>query len=58
MPPLSRGDCWNTELIEAWELQSLMVVGAIILTSALNRQESRGAHSREDFPQRDDQNFL
>ncbi|MBD2289409.1 succinate dehydrogenase/fumarate reductase flavoprotein subunit [Microcystis wesenbergii FACHB-1317] len=53
-----RGDCWNTELIEAWELQSLMVVGEIILTSALNRQESRGAHSREDFPQRDDQNFL
>jgi succinate dehydrogenase / fumarate reductase flavoprotein subunit len=52
------GDCWNTELIEAWELQSLMVVGEIILTSALNRQESRGAHSREDFPQRDDQNFL
>ncbi|REJ53192.1 MAG: succinate dehydrogenase/fumarate reductase flavoprotein subunit [Microcystis wesenbergii TW10] len=53
-----RGDCWNTELIESWELQSLMVVGEIILTSALNRQESRGAHSREDFPQRDDQNFL
>ncbi|AKE63382.1 Succinate dehydrogenase flavoprotein subunit [Microcystis aeruginosa NIES-2549] len=53
-----RGDCWNTELIEAWELQSLMVVGEIILTSALNRQESRGAHSREDFPQRDDKNFL
>lgn len=53
-----RGDCWNTELIEAWELQSLMVVGEIILTSALNRQESRGAHSREDFPQRDDRNFL
>ncbi|MFM7354322.1 MAG: succinate dehydrogenase/fumarate reductase flavoprotein subunit [Microcystis aeruginosa] len=53
-----RGDCWNTELIEAWELQSLLVVGEIILTSALNRQESRGAHSREDFPQRDDQNFL
>jgi succinate dehydrogenase / fumarate reductase, flavoprotein subunit len=52
------GNCWNTELIEAWELQSLMVVGEIILTSALNRQESRGAHSREDFPQRDDQNFL
>jgi succinate dehydrogenase / fumarate reductase flavoprotein subunit len=53
-----RGDCWNTELIEAWELQSLMVVGEIILTSALNRQESRGPISVEDFPQRDDQNFL
>ncbi|MEG3437190.1 succinate dehydrogenase/fumarate reductase flavoprotein subunit [Pannus brasiliensis CCIBt3594] len=53
-----KGGCWNTEIIEALELQSLMVVGEIILTSALNRQESRGAHSREDFPQRDDVNFL
>jgi len=52
------GSCWNTEIIEALELQSLMVVGEIILTSALNRQESRGAHCREDFPQRDDANFL
>lgn len=53
-----RGNVWNTEIIEALELQSLMVVGQVILTSALNRQESRGAHFREDFPQRDDQNFL
>jgi succinate dehydrogenase / fumarate reductase flavoprotein subunit len=52
------GTCWNTEIIEALELQSLMVVGEIILTSALNRLESRGAHSREDFPQRDDGKFL
>ncbi len=50
--------CWNTELIEAWELKSLMVVGETILTSALNRKESRGAHSREDYPNRDDGNFL
>lgn len=49
---------WNTEIIEAMELQSLMVVGEIIITGALNRQESRGAHSREDYPQRDDPNFL
>jgi succinate dehydrogenase / fumarate reductase flavoprotein subunit len=53
-----KGNCWNTELIEALELRSLMVVGEIILTSALNRQESRGAHFREDYPQRDDANFL
>jgi succinate dehydrogenase / fumarate reductase flavoprotein subunit len=53
-----KGSCWNTELIEALELRNLMVVGEIILTSALNRQESRGAHSREDYPQRDDTNFL
>ncbi len=50
--------CWNTELIEAMELQSIMVVGEMILTSALNRQESRGAHSREDYTKRDDPNFL
>lgn len=50
--------CWNTELIEAMELQSLMVVGELILTSALNRKESRGAHSREDYPSRDDGTFL
>jgi len=50
--------CWNTELIEALELQSLIAVGEVILTSALNRHESRGAHSREDYTQRDDTKFL
>ncbi len=53
-----RGSLWNTEIIEALELKNIMVVGRTILTSALNRQESRGAHSREDYPQRDDPNFL
>ncbi len=53
-----KGYLWNTELIESLELQSVMIVGEIILTSALRRQESRGAHSREDYPQRDDINFL
>jgi succinate dehydrogenase / fumarate reductase flavoprotein subunit len=53
-----RDKVWNTELIEALELQSLLTVGEVILASALNRQESRGAHSREDFPDRDDTNFL
>ncbi|MBD1998744.1 succinate dehydrogenase/fumarate reductase flavoprotein subunit [Leptolyngbya sp. FACHB-541] len=49
---------WNTELTEALELQNLLIVGEIILTGALNRQESRGAHCREDFADRDDTNFL
>jgi succinate dehydrogenase / fumarate reductase flavoprotein subunit len=53
-----KGSCWNTEIIEALELGSLIVVGQLILNSALNRQESRGAHFCEDFPQRDDSNFL
>ncbi|MDY6937128.1 MAG: succinate dehydrogenase/fumarate reductase flavoprotein subunit [Cyanobacteriota bacterium] len=53
-----KGTLWNTEIIEAMELNSLMVVAQTILTSALNRRESRGAHSREDFTSRDDENFL
>ena len=50
--------CWNTELIEALELKNILTVGELILTSALNRQESRGAHSREDYPTRNDAQFL
>lgn len=53
-----RGKLWNTEVIEALELRNIMIVGEVILTSALNRRESRGAHSREDYTTRDDQNFL
>jgi succinate dehydrogenase / fumarate reductase flavoprotein subunit len=53
-----KGKLWNTEIVEALELRSLIIVGKMILTSALNRQESRGAHSREDFTERDDSNFL
>ena len=53
-----KGKDWNTELIEAWELKSLMLVGEMILTSAIQRQESRGAHCRDDYPQRDDSKFL
>lgn len=53
-----KGSCWNTELVEALELRNLIVVAEIILISALNRQESRGAHCREDYPERDDTNFL
>jgi succinate dehydrogenase / fumarate reductase, flavoprotein subunit len=53
-----KGRDWNTELIEALELRSLLVVGQMIMTSANRRKESRGAHFREDFPQRDDGSFL
>ncbi|MEN9201766.1 MAG: succinate dehydrogenase/fumarate reductase flavoprotein subunit [Thermostichus sp. DG_1_6_bins_120] len=49
---------WNTELIEALELDNLITVGSLILYSALERRESRGSHAREDHPQRDDQHFL
>jgi succinate dehydrogenase / fumarate reductase flavoprotein subunit len=46
------------ELTAALELKSLITVSEIIMSSALARRESRGAHSRSDFPNRDDQNFL
>ncbi len=53
-----RGSLWNTELIEAMELENLLIVAETILHSAFNRQESRGAHFREDYPSRNDENFL
>ncbi|MEE3716254.1 succinate dehydrogenase/fumarate reductase flavoprotein subunit [Tumidithrix elongata RA019] len=53
-----RGEVFNMELTAALELGSLLTVGEIIMTSALSRQESRGAHSRSDYPNRDDSNYL
>ncbi|HEY9827495.1 MAG TPA: succinate dehydrogenase/fumarate reductase flavoprotein subunit [Stenomitos sp.] len=53
-----QGTCWNTELTEALELRNLLVVGQIIMAGALNRRESRGAHFREDYPQRQDEAYL
>jgi len=53
-----RSTIFNMELVNALELESLIRVGKIILHSALWRQESRGAHYRTDFPQRDDLNYL
>jgi succinate dehydrogenase / fumarate reductase flavoprotein subunit len=49
---------WNYGLIEALELDNLMTTARSIIYSALNREESRGAHSREDFPERDDAKWL
>jgi succinate dehydrogenase / fumarate reductase flavoprotein subunit len=51
-------DIFNMELMQAIELKSLLTVGEIIMSSALSRQESRGAHSREDYPQRNDVSYL
>jgi succinate dehydrogenase / fumarate reductase, flavoprotein subunit len=53
-----RGTCYNTEIVEALELRSLIAVGEMIASSALAREESRGAHSRTDFPERNDEKFL
>jgi len=53
-----RGQIFNMELTSALELQSLITVGEIIMASALERQESRGAHYRSDYPDRHDQDYL
>lgn len=52
------GSHYNSDLMEAFELESLLGLGEAIVVSALARQESRGAHFREDYPERDDQNWL
>jgi succinate dehydrogenase / fumarate reductase flavoprotein subunit len=53
-----KGSTFNTELLEAIELGYLLDLAELTAESALARQESRGAHSREDFAERDDENWL
>jgi succinate dehydrogenase / fumarate reductase flavoprotein subunit len=52
------GRVFNTELINAWELGNMLELAEVIAMSALNRKESRGGHSREDYPNRDDKEWL
>jgi len=52
-----RGQIWNTDLVEAFELQNLMIQAKMTMYAAENRKESRGAHARDDFSERDDENW-
>lgn len=52
-----RGQIWNTDLVEALELENLMIQAKMTMFSAEHRKESRGAHARDDFEERDDANW-
>jgi succinate dehydrogenase / fumarate reductase flavoprotein subunit len=53
-----RGLVWNTDLVETLELENLLLQAQSIIQGALNRPESRGGHAREDFTERDDENWM
>jgi succinate dehydrogenase / fumarate reductase flavoprotein subunit len=58
IPLHDHGKIFNTEMINIWELGNLLEIAEIVTVAALARTESRGAHARDDYPKRDDVNWL
>ena len=61
MPDINVSDdsmIWNSDLMETLEFDNLISQAVVTVNSAVNRQESRGAHAREDFPDRDDEEWM
>ena len=53
-----KGKVYNTDILNTWEVGNLLELAEVTAVSALARKESRGAHAREDFPKRDDKNWM
>lgn len=53
-----RGNIWNTDLVEAMELENLMIQAKMTMFAAEHRKESRGAHARDDFTERLDDEWM
>ncbi len=58
MKVTDRSMIWNSDLVESFEFQNLLAQATCLIEGALAREESRGAHAREDFPDRDDKKWM